>query len=136
MNKCHFLGRLTRDPELKELSGGKKVVNFTIAVGRDYKKNGETVKEVAYIDCEIWDTGADVIAKHFVKGNPIIVHCSVKQDNWEDKDSGQKRSKLKFRVDSFDFVPGNSNKGEGSVTQDTATTTTSTSEPVGDDIPF
>ena len=108
MNQCHFLGRLVADPELRNIAGGdKRVVNFRIAVDRRYKRNKETAKETAFLDCEAWDTGADQIVKHFHKGDAIIVHASVKQEEWEDKNSGGRRSKLKFRVNSFDFPPGN-----------------------------
>jgi len=106
MNVCHFLGNLTRDPELKTTQSGKSVVKITIAVNRRYKKNDQIEQEVAFINGEAWDTGAEVIAKHFTKGKPIIVHGSIVQDNWTTED-GQKRSALKLRIDSFEFVPGN-----------------------------
>lgn len=112
MNKCHFLGRLVGEPELKPLGDQKRVVKFRIAVDRKYKRGKETAKETAFLDCEAWDTGADLIHKHFGKGDAIIVHASVKQDEWEDKATGQKRSKLLFRVDQFDFPFGNSKDRE------------------------
>lgn len=113
MNQCHFLGRLVAKPELKTVGGDKRVVNFRIAVDRRYKRGKETAKETAFLDCEAWDTGADLIAKHLDKGQVAIFHASVKQEEWEDKNTGQKRSKLKFRVNSFDFVPGaNPKNGE------------------------
>jgi single-strand DNA-binding protein len=110
MNQCHFLGRLVADPVLKHVGSDKRVVKFRIAVDRKYKRGKETAKETAFLDMEAWDTGADLIAKHFVKGDPIIVHCSVKQEEWEDKNSGQKRSKLLFRCDKFDFLGTSSGK--------------------------
>lgn len=106
MNQSHFLGNLTRDPELKQLANDKRVVNFDVAVNRRYKKGNKTENEVAYVPCEAWDTGADLIAKHFKKGDPIIVHGSIKQETWKDKTTGDNRSRLKLRVNSFDFVPG------------------------------
>ncbi len=106
MNQCHFEGRITADPELRNISNEKRVTNFRIAVDRRYKRGKETAKETAFLDMEAWDTGADIIAKHFAKGDPIIVHCSVKQEEWDDKATGARRSKLKFRVNSFDFPLG------------------------------
>lgn len=106
MNVCHFLGNLVRDPELKTTQSGKSLVKITIAVNRRYKKNDQIEQEVAFLNAEAWDTGAEVIAKNFVKGKPIIVHGPIVQDNWTTED-GQKRSALKLRIDSFEFVPGN-----------------------------
>ena len=106
MNDCKFMGNLTRDPETRETGSGKSVCNFGLAVNRSFKRGDERVSEVAFLDMEVWDTGATTIAKYFAKGEPIIVDCSVKQDNWEDKETGQKRSKLKFRVNQFYFIPG------------------------------
>lgn len=124
MNLCIFLGNLTRDPELKALSGDKRVVNFGLAINRRFKRGKDTAKETAFLDCEAWDSGADLIAKHFKKGDPIIVHASVKQDEWEDKTTGQKRTKLKFRVNQFEFVPGK--RGEGRPADEA---------PAGNDVP-
>jgi single-strand DNA-binding protein len=106
MNNCSFIGNLTRDPEIRNFDGNKRVVNFSIAVNRKYKRGDEWVNEVAYLDMEAWDSAADHIAKWYSKGDSIVVsRASVKQDNWEDKATGAKRSKLKFRVDDFEFPP-------------------------------
>lgn len=112
MNECHFLGNLVRDPELKNV-GAKKVAccNLSIAVNRRFKRGDEWVSEASFLDLVAWDSGAEAIDKHFSKGDPIIVHCSVQQESWDDKDTGKKRSKLTFRVNKFEFVPGRK-KGE------------------------
>jgi single-strand DNA-binding protein len=132
------MGNLTRDPELKTFGDDKKVCNFGIAVNRKFKRGKETVKETSFLDMECWDAGAEMVEKYFKKGDPIIVHCSVKTDTW-DSPEGEKRSKLKFRVDKFDFVPGsNRNKPE----REAAAAAPATSEPQADadggdgDIPF
>lgn len=104
MNECCFMGNITHDPELKEVGSGTKVLNFSIAVSRSYKKNtGETVKEVTYIPLEAWDSGAETIHRHFKKGDPIIVFCSAKTEKWTDKD-GKNRSQIRFRVNKFEFL--------------------------------
>jgi single-strand DNA-binding protein len=96
---------LTRDPELRTVGAkGTAVVNFGIAVSRQFKKNtGETAKETTFLEFEAWDSGAETINRHFKKGDPIIVHCSAKTEQWEDKTSGQKRSRIKFRVNKFEW---------------------------------
>lgn len=104
------MGRFVKNPELKTTPQGAKVVNFSLAVTRQYRKNdGTTAKEVNYLDFEAWDSGAETITRHFTKGKPIIVHCSVKTESWTDTD-GNKRSKLRFRVNSFEFVLGSKNE--------------------------
>jgi single-strand DNA-binding protein len=138
MNQCHFMGNLTRDPELKSLANNKRVVNFGIAVSRRFKRGTQTAKETSFLDCVAWDTGADLIAKHFKKGDKIIVHCSVQTDTWEDKKTGEPKSKLKFRVNQFDFVGGN--KSDKPQDDDPGTAVAATVEDGGQDdgaeIPF
>lgn len=117
MNKCHFSGNLTRDPELKFTPSGTAVLNFTIAVSRRYKKGEEMQTETAFIDAVAWDSGAEAIGKFFKKGDSIIAHGSMQQENWET--DGQKRSKLKLRVEEFEFPPnGNKKSGDSSTQQD------------------
>lgn len=106
LNSCHFTGNLTRDPELKNLQNDKRVVNFGIAVnGRTYKKGDQELKEVLFLTCEAWDTGADVIAKHFTKGKAIIVRGELREDTWKGP-NGEDRKGMKLRVEKFWFPPG------------------------------
>jgi single-strand DNA-binding protein len=105
------MGYLTGDPELRNLKNDKKVVSFTVAVNRRYKRGEETVQETAFLPCEAWDSGATLIVNSFKKGDPIIVHGSIKQDNWETAD-GEKRSRLKLRVVSFEYLPRSSEKNQ------------------------
>src|SRR5687767_7480062 len=107
MNKCFFMGNITHEPQLKTVgANGAKVLNFSIAVTRTYKRasNGETVKETDYFNCEAWDSGAETIHRHCKKGDPIILFCSARTHKWED-DKGNKLSRILFRVDNFEFVP-------------------------------
>jgi len=103
MNQCHFLGNLTREPELKYLPTGVAVVNFGLAVNRRVKRtNGDVSEETAFLECEAWDSGAETINTHCKKGDSILIHSSVKTESWTNQ-SGEKRSRLKFRVNSFEF---------------------------------
>ncbi len=134
MNHCHFIGNLTRDPELKTLNGDNCVLNFGIAVNRTYKdKSGEKKEEVSFLELEAWGAGAKLINQYFKKGNPILVHCSAKQDTWDDKDTGTKRSKIKFKVENFEFLPTNSKKAASSEEQPADAGDSNSS---GSDIPF
>lgn len=106
MNITLLKGNLARDPELRTVNtGGKQtsVVNFTVAVSRDYTKaNGEKDKITSFINCEAWDSGAEMISESFKKGDLVMVEGSLRNDSWE-KD-GVKHSSLKVRVNNFSKI--------------------------------
>jgi single-strand DNA-binding protein len=106
MNITLLKGNLARDPELRVVNpNGKQtsVVNFTIAVNRDYvKANGERDKITSFINCEAWDSGAETIAESLKKGDLVMVEGSLRNDSWE-KD-GVKHSSLKVRVNNFSKI--------------------------------
>lgn len=106
MNITILRGNLTRDPELRQINTGKKsvsVVNFTVAVSREYTKaNGERDKITTFINCEAWDSGAEIISDSFRKGDLVMIEGSLRNDNWE-KD-GVKHSTLKIRVNNFSKI--------------------------------
>ena len=94
-------GRLTNDPELREV-GDSSVTEFSVAINRKYKKkDGEEVEEVHFANCSCWGKRGEVIFNHFEKGQEIVCSGYMKTDTWE-KD-GEKKSKDKMIVDSFDF---------------------------------
>ena len=102
-NRVILMGHLTRDPELKELQNGS-VCNFGIAVNESWKdKSGEKQERVTFVDCTAWNGTGEAIAKYLEKGRAIHIEGRLQQDQWEDKD-GQKRSKLKVVVESFQFA--------------------------------
>ncbi len=112
MNIAILMGNLTRDPEMKHTGSNNAVANFAVAVNEKWTdKSGEKKERVAFIDCEAWGKTAENIARFFTKGKPIIVEGRLKQDTWDDKATGAKRSKLLVTVDTFHFV--GSGKGEG-----------------------
>ena len=106
MNITILRGNLARDPELRIVNtGGKQtsVVNFTVAVSREYTKaSGEKDKVTSFINCEAWDTGAEIIGSSFKKGDLVLVEGSLRNDTWE-KD-GVKHSSLKVRVNNFSKI--------------------------------
>lgn len=106
MNITILRGNLARDPELRVVNtAGKQtsVVNFTVAVSREYtKSDGEKDKVTSFINCEAWDTGAEVIAESFKKGDLVMIEGSLRNDSWE-KD-GVKHSTLKVRVNNFSKI--------------------------------
>jgi single-strand DNA-binding protein len=106
MNITLIKGNLARDPDVRVVNtGGKQttVVNFTVATSREYtKSNGEKDKITSFIACEAWDSGAEVIANSFKKGDLVLIEGSLRNDSWE-KD-GVKHSTLKVRVNNFSKI--------------------------------
>lgn len=106
MNINILRGNLARDPEVRVVTiNGKQtsVVNFTIAVSREYTKaNGEKDKVTTFVPCEAWDSGADIIGDSFKKGDLVMVEGSLRNDSWE-KD-GVKHNSLKVRVNNFSKI--------------------------------
>lgn len=103
MNLVVLRGNLARDPEMRRVNTGGKdtaVVNFTVATSREYTKaNGDRDKVTSFINCEAWDTGAEIIGESFSKGDLVMVEGSLRNDSWE-KD-GVKHNSFKVRVNNF-----------------------------------
>lgn len=113
-NKVILLGNLTRDIELRHTpSTNQPVANFGIAVNRRWRTpEGEQREETTFVDCEAWGRTAEVMAQYLNKGRPVFVEGRLKLDTWQDKESGQNRSKLKVVVETFQFVDSRGS-GEG-----------------------
>lgn len=104
-NQVLLMGNLTRDPELTHTSSNQAVAKFGIAVNRHFTTaSGEKREEVTFVDCEAWGRTGENIAKFFQKGRPIFVQGFLKLDQWTDKNTNEKRSKLKVTIDNFQFV--------------------------------
>ncbi len=107
MNSICIMGNLTRDPKLRRLPSGVAVVDVGVAVTTRFRnKSGEKLEETAFLDCEAWDSGAETIDGYFKKGDPIIIEGRIKTDSWTTKDTNEKRSKNKIRINKFYFIPG------------------------------
>jgi single-strand DNA-binding protein len=106
LNKTLLIGRLTRDPELRTVgSAGTSVCEFGLAVNREWTSAaGDRQKEVLFIECTAWARRAEVMAQYLSKGSPVFVEGYLKLDEWEDRETGAKRSKIKFVVDNFQFL--------------------------------
>ena len=113
LNKVLMTGNLTRDPEVKYLPSGQAICNFSIALNRHYKsKDGETQQEATFVDITAWGPQAEFVGKYFKKGAAIYVEGRLKQDTWEDKNTGAKRSKLSVVAERVQFADSKP-QGEG-----------------------
>jgi single-strand DNA-binding protein len=95
-NKVILLGNLTRDPEVRYTPKGSAVCDLGIAVNRVYTTDsGERREEVTYVDVVLWARLAEIAGEYLKKGRPVFIEGRLQLDTWDDKQSGQKRSKLK-----------------------------------------
>src|SRR6516165_12199138 len=105
INKVTLAGRLTRDPEIKHTPSGTAIADISLAVTRYYKNNaGESMEETDFIDVTAFGRSAEIIGKHLKKASPVYVEGRLKLDQWQDKQSGQPRSKLRVVAESMQFV--------------------------------
>lgn len=111
-NKVILAGNLTRDPELKYTPKGTAVAAIGMAINRTWKgEDGQSKEEVTFVDVDAFGRTAEVIAQYLKKGRPILIEGRLKYDTWEDKQSGQKKSKLRVVCESFQFLDSG-NRGE------------------------
>src|SRR6266850_6333311 len=110
-NKVILAGNLTRDPELRYTPKGTAVAKIGMAINRVWKNEaGESKEEVTFVDVEAWGRQGEVVAQYMRKGRPFLVEGRLKLDQWEDKNTKQKQSKLKVVLESFSFI--DSNRGD------------------------
>lgn len=111
-NKVIIAGNLTRDPELRYTPKGTAIARIGMAINRTWKtETGETKEEATFVDVDAFGRQAEVIAQYMKKGRPLLVEGRLKLDQWEDKNTHQKQSKLRVVLESFSFL--DSGRGEG-----------------------
>lgn len=118
LNRVLLIGNLTRDPELRVTPKGTSICQFGLAVNRTFKDGaGQPREETTFIDIEAWGRQGEVISKYCSKGRPLFVEGRLRFDQWEDKNSGQKRSRLSVVLENFQFIGSrgdNPSEGESS----------------------
>jgi single-strand DNA-binding protein len=149
-NKVLLMGNLTRDPELRYTPKGTAIVEIGLAINRKWKsETGEAKEEVTFVDVSAFGRTAEVIAQYLKKGRPIMIEGRLKFDQWDDKQTGQKRSKLRVVCESFEFLDSGNRGAEGGApaaprpARPAAAPSAPASEPVegdgppeSDDVPF
>ncbi|HWB02027.1 MAG TPA: single-stranded DNA-binding protein [Verrucomicrobiales bacterium] len=113
VNKVILIGNLTRDPEIRYTPKGMAVAEVGLAVNRKYRVENETREEVTFLDITFWGKQAEVVGQYMKKGKPIYIEGRLQLDTWDDKQTGQKRSKLRVVCEDFQFLGGKDSGGQG-----------------------
>ncbi|MBI2517404.1 MAG: single-stranded DNA-binding protein [Opitutae bacterium] len=112
LNKVMLIGNLTRDPELRVTPKGTAICTFSLAVNRKFRdESGADREEVTYVDIEAWGKAGENISKYCTKGRPLFVEGRLRLDQWEDKNTKEKRSRMKVVCENFQFL--GSGRGDG-----------------------
>lgn len=105
LNKVLLMGNLVRDPELRVTPKGTPICQFGLAINRTFKmESGENREEVIFVDVEAWGRQGETIAKYCTKGKPLYVEGRLKLDTWEDRNTKEKRSRMKVVLEQFQFL--------------------------------
>jgi single-strand DNA-binding protein len=145
-NKVILLGNLTRDPEVRYTPKGSAVCDLAIAVNRQYTlESGEKREEVTYVDVVLWSRLAEIAGEYLKKGRPVFIEGRLQMDTWDDKQTGQKRSKLRVIGETMQLLGGRATGGAAESAEEerpsrpakiTPPPPASPSEPDDDEIPF
>jgi single-strand DNA-binding protein len=148
-NKVILAGNLTRDPELRYTPKGTAVAKIGLAINRKWRsETGEMKEETTFVDVDCFGKTAETVSQYLKKGRPVLIEGRLRYETWEDKQSGQKRSKLGVVMESFQFI--DSNRGDsGGVAPEAPRSRPATTAPApapeggepdappeGDDVPF
>jgi single-strand DNA-binding protein len=106
LNKAFLFGNLTRDPELKSLPSGIKVVSFGLATNRTWKdKNGVKQESTSFHNIVAFGKTAEIMAQYLKKGSSAFVEGRIETRSWDDKNDGTKKYRTEIIVDNFQFGP-------------------------------
>jgi single-strand DNA-binding protein len=155
LNRVLLIGNLTRDPEVRYTPKGTAVTEIGLAVNRVYSgEDGEKKEEVTFVDVTLWARQAEVAGQYLKKGRPVFIEGRLQLDSWDDKQTGQKRSRLRVVAENLQLLGSRqdaegASSASGSFSTSTPRRTTNTPPPPArpeprdpdldtepDDIPF
>ena len=142
LNKVLLLGNVTRDPEVRYTPKGSAVCDLGIAVNRAYTTDsGEKREEVTFVDVTLWGRTAEVASEYLKKGRPVFIEGRLQMDSWDDKQTGQKRTRLRVVAENMQVLGGRTPGGAADATGASRQTSTppkpsAPSEPDEDEVPF
>ena len=105
LNKVYLMGNLTADPALRYTPGGAAVCELRMAINRTFMAgNGQPREEVTYVDVTVWNKAAENCQRFLAKGSPVFVEGRLQLDQWEDRETGKRSSRLRVVADSVQFL--------------------------------
>jgi single-strand DNA-binding protein len=111
LNRVLLIGNLTRDPEIRYTPKGTAVAEIGIAINRVFSgEDGEKREEVTFVDVTLWSRLAELAEQYLKKGRPVFIEGRLQLDSWDDKQTGQKRSRLRVIAENLQFLGA---RGEG-----------------------
>ncbi len=117
LNKVILMGNLTRNPEQRFTQSGTAVCDFAIAINRKITVNGQERDETVFVDVQVWGKQAENVARYCAKGSCVFVEGRLALDQWSDRNTGEKKSKMKVVADRVQFIGGrtggNNENGNG-----------------------
>jgi len=145
-NKVMLMGNLTRDPEIRYTPKGTAVAEIGLAINRYFSgESGEKREETTFVDVTLWGRTAEIAGEYLKKGRPVFIEGRLQLDTWEDKQSGQKRSKLRVVAEGMQLLGSRSGGGGGGPEENAGGSSSAASparksapppEPDDDEIPF
>lgn len=119
LNRVIIMGNLTRDPELRYTP--KAVADIGVAINRVWNnEQNQRQEETTFVDITLWGRQAEIAQQYLTKGSGVFIEGRLQMDTWEDKATGQKRSKLKVVAENLQFMPDGKQRGERSAPADSA----------------
>ena len=113
-SKVIIMGNVVRDPETRSTSTGNSITSFSVAVNRSYRgSDGSSKEDVSFFECSAWGKMGETIAQYAKKGSGILISGRLSQTSWDDKNSGQKRSRVEIVVEDFNFIGGGNGSSDG-----------------------
>ena len=123
INQVILMGRLTRDPEQRTTTSGRTVVSFSIAVDRQTQDD-----QADFFDVTAWEKLGELVMQYLSKGRRVLVQGRLRQDSWDDKETGKRRSRIEVTATDVTFLDGPSATNQGG-DRPTLTTTNQPPEP-------
>lgn len=129
INQVILMGRLTRDPEQRTTSGGKTIASFSLAVDR-----GGDSDAADFFEITAWEKLGELVIQYLGKGRRVLVQGRLRQDSWDDKETGKKRSRVEVTATDVTFLDGPSTDGDGGSRGPSAPRPSSSNSSKSDDV--
>jgi single-strand DNA-binding protein len=115
LNKVMIIGNLTRDPEVKHTPSGKVVAELGFAINRVwYNDQNQKQEDTTFVDVTLWGRLAEIAQQYLTKGSQAYIEGRLQLDTWDDKATGQKRSKMRVLGESLQLLGSKGSAGGGS----------------------